>query len=368
MKILLSLKTNIKALKEVITVAKRKKTPDYLAYVQLDCIVDGGHKFVRASSTDLETTITHRLVDCDFDSDSSFSVLVLGEAIAKLLTAYKTIEIHDTKIKAGQAEITHQVLDSKDYPDITKSLEKKGFDDAHVLNDQEIIELKDALSTCVIATGQEESRIRLTGVYVATNSENKQIVCATDGYRLTHYTMDFNANLTALIPRGQIALICEVLNGNFDIRIWSTKNALFIARNDEFILSVQLINEDFPDYKAIIPKDNDYEIKFNQAHIQTIKEALLFAQDKANSPLTIAHQAQGNKFCITLNDASGVSYESKDDGFTSHDRKITFSPKYLLDALQTTPIMLLGTNPLTPALCIEDAGKVKNVVMARRAN
>ena len=368
MKILLSLKTNVKPLKEVITVAKRKKTPEYLAYVQLDCIVDSGNKFVRVSSTDLETTITHRLVDCDFDGDSSFSVLVLGEAIAKLLPTYKTIEIHDTKIKAGQAEITHQVLDSKDFPDITKALEKKGFEDAHVLTDTEIIELKDALSTCVVSTGQEESRIRLTGVYISKNQDDKQIVCATDGYRLTHYTLDFNANLTALIPRGQIALICDVLNGNFDIRIWSTKNALFIARNDEFVLSVQLINEDFPDYKAIIPKDNDYMIKFTSAHIQSIKEALLFAQDKANAPLILAHQSQGNKFCITLNDASGLSYESKDDGFTSHDRKITFSPKYLLDALQTTPIMLLGTNPLTPALCIEDAGKVKNVVMSRRTN
>jgi len=369
MKISLSLKTNIKAIKEIIAVAKRKKTPEYLSFVHVDCVVVGDARFVRLSATDLETTITHKLVDCDFVGDESFSTLIHHDALAKLLPTYKTIDIIDDKIKAGQAEITHQILDSRDYADILNDIQGiQGQESAYALTDDDIIELRTALSTALIASSNEESRVRLCSVYLSTNEEGFLIATATDGHRLTIYKTGIKTSLNALLPKGQVPLLCDVLNGNFDVKIWATKSMLYISRGQDFILAVRLIAEEFPDTSRIIPKNNEYLITFNSAHLFSIKEALLFAQDKAGAGITLKHQKEGSKLFISLKDANttGLTYESKDEGFERIDYSICFSPKYLLDALQNTPTMLAGPSEFSPVLCIEETGKIMNILMARR--
>ena len=369
MKISLSLKTNIKAIKEIIAVAKRKKTPEYLSFVHVDCVVVGTSRFVRLSATDLETTITHKLIDCDFVGDSSFSTLIHHEALSKLLPTYKTIDIIDDKIKAGQAEITHQVLDSTDYADILTDIQGiQGQEDAYALNDTDIIELRNALATALIASSNEESRVRLCSVFLSTNDQGFLVATATDGHRLTIYKTGIKTNLNALLPKGQVPLLCDVLNGNVDARIWATKSMLYVSRGQDFILAVRLIAEEFPDISRIVPKNNEYMITFNSAHLHSVKEALLFAQDKAGAGITLRHQKEGNKLYLSLKDSSttGLTYESKDAGFAHIDYQISFSPKYLLDALQNTPIMLAGQSEFSPVLCTEETGKILNVLMARR--
>ena len=107
------------------------------------------------------------------------------------------------------------------------------------------------------AVSSEEYRPAMTGVYFEFNDE-MLISVATDGYRLVKLTTfadgeTFPSQLTAIIPARAVNLLAKASS---DIVLAINKTHARFS-SDSTTIVTRLIDEKFPNYDNVIPKDND---------------------------------------------------------------------------------------------------------------
>lgn len=353
MTISLSLKSNAKALKSLVSVAKRKKVPEYLSYIRF--IAKDGR--LTAQATDLDSSMEWRLIDSSSDANESF--LVHYDAIAKLLTTSNDIiKIRLSEIDTGKALILNQVLADEDtFPEIGST-----FDQIDLLEDwskEEIEALKTALSNASVACSTEEIRVRLTGIHIRNEGDNL-IVETTDGHRLIQYTLNTNRKLNALLPKSALAILLDIFAQKTNVKMGSVNGSLTVVIDDLCHLSLRLINEEFPNVNQIIPKAGEYIIDF-ASQKDVLREAIAFCKDATNEGLVIGHNKEFNKFSFSLN--TYLYDEIKD---LKRDKVFSVSPKYLMDILSILSVCSVPPTEFAPLLFFSEDGSIKSVLMCRR--
>lgn len=353
MTISLSLKSNAKALKSLVSVAKKKKVPEYLAYIRI--IAKNGR--ITAQATDLESSMEWRLIDSSSDANESF--LIHYEAIAKLLTTSNdVIKIRVNEIDTGKALVLNQVLADDDvFPEIASTFDN--LDDLEEWTKEEIETFKNAVSNSSLACSNDESRVRLTGINIR-NDENNLIVESTDGHRLFQYILPTNRKLNALLPKSSLAILLDIFSQKTSVKMGRINGSLTVVIDDLCNLSLRLINEDFPNVNQIIPKAGEYLIDFAPQK-EILKEAVSFCKDMATEGLVIGHNKEFNKFSFSLN--TYVYDEIKD---LKRDKVFSVSPKFLLDTLSVVSLCSVPSADLNPLLFFSEDGSVKSVLMVRR--
>lgn len=186
----------------------------------------------------------------------------------------------------------------------------------------------------VFAASKEEYRPAMTGIYFQFRGDHLN-AAATDSYRLSRVTVPaveeiFPNNLNVIIPARTIELLRKA---DTDVIVSLTRtHAEFTMGNTTFITRV--IDENFPPYENVIPKDNDKEALINiREIISAIKRVAIFTNNKSYQ-IKINVSSEG--LIIEGNDEeSGSNAQERiacDYSGPSFD--IGFNYHYLLDALQ----------------------------------
>ncbi|MBU1719293.1 MAG: DNA polymerase III subunit beta, partial [Bacteroidetes bacterium] len=124
-----------------------------------------------------------------------------------------------------------------------------------------------AIQKTVFATGNDDLRPVMSGVFVQLNEENV-IFVATDAHRLVKYQRnDFKAEEphSFIIPRKPLHQLKNILSGtegNVTIE-FNDSNAFFSFENVEMIC--RLIDGKYPNYEAVIPKENPNKLVIDRA-------------------------------------------------------------------------------------------------------
>lgn len=186
----------------------------------------------------------------------------------------------------------------------------------------------------VFAASKEEYRPAMTGVYLQFQGEFLS-AAATDSYRLSRVivpAMDhkFPTDLNVIVPARTIELLRKA---DSDVTVSVTRtHAQFIMGNTTYITRV--IDEKFPPYENVIPKDNDKEVTINvREMISAIKRVAIFTNNRSYQiKVTIASEGlliQGD------DEESGSSAQEKVScDYSGQSFDIGFNYHYLLDALQ----------------------------------
>ena len=105
---------------------------------------------------------------------------------------------------------------------------------------------------------------------------------ATDAHKLVKYTRtDVTADKTAefIMPKKPLNLLKGVLGGEEDVIIeYNDANAKFTFEN--FVLICRLIDGKYPNYEAVIPKENPNKLTVDRASFQILFEVFLFSLAK----------------------------------------------------------------------------------------
>lgn len=196
--------------------------------------------------------------------------------------------------------------------------------------------LRDALNLVNFAAALDEARPVLSGVYMNVDGD-KLTLAATDSYRLAEKVIKLDKKVTdkyeIIIPaRALIELARTLADFDEDIKVCINDNQiLFAATEVEF--TSRLIEGNFPNYKQIIPENNDTKAVVKASDLASIlKVASLFARENANS-VNIFVRAKGkievNATSSQIGDSSSV-VEAVVDG---KDGEISFNSRYILDVL-----------------------------------
>lgn len=198
--------------------------------------------------------------------------------------------------------------------------------------------LLEGVNKTLFATSTNESQPAMMGVFVQINSEGIVFV-ATDAHKLVKYSFsDIETDLesTFILPKKALTLLKNALaNNNQNVSIsYNETHALFHFSNH--ILACRLIDENYPNYSAVIPKDNPSTMSITRSELlNSLKRISNFANKTTNQvKLTI----YDNQLTIEAEDLD-FSNRAKEQLSCFYDGEETmiigFNAKFLIEMLNT---------------------------------
>ncbi len=192
-----------------------------------------------------------------------------------------------------------------------------------------------AISNTIFATSTDELRPAMTGVFVEL-SENYTTFVATDGHRLIRYRREdvTSANPTTMIlPRKALTLLksslpSEILPVKTE---FSNSNAFFSFGHIKMIC--RLIDERFPDYENVIPKNNPNKMTIERAKFLSSLKRIAIYSNKTTHQIRLKISADELTISAEDLDYSNEATEKLGCEFVGEDMEIGFNAKFLAEML-----------------------------------
>jgi len=240
-------------------------------------------------------------------------------------------------------------LDSNDYPDIKLEENKDPININGNL-------FKTIINQTVFAISNQELRPLLTGINFKINGDLLECV-ATDSYRLAKKNVKLstytNNAIDIVIPGRNILELEKIISDdeNIEIHVFSNK-ILFKYKN--IIFQSNLLSGTYPNTSNLIPNEFAYIIKtdlnsFNDA----IDRAALLTQGKDKN--IVKMNVENNSMIISsyASEIGKVEEKLVIDSNNKEKIEISFSSKYMLDALKTIKeedILILLNSDIKPII------------------
>lgn len=194
--------------------------------------------------------------------------------------------------------------------------------------------LSEALSNTLFATSNDSLRPVMTGVLFQFG-ENETNFVSTDSHRLVVYKRkDIKAeSMEFIMPKKPLSIFKNILaNSNEDVFIEFNENmAKFTFDNNTWIC--RLIDGKYPNYSAVIPKENPNVLTINRnILLSSIKRASVMSNKSTNQ---VRFKLSGNILHLHAED---TEYANKANmqvlcDYNGEDINIGFSSKFLTEML-----------------------------------
>ena len=215
--------------------------------------------------------------------------------------------------------------------------------------------LKNIIKTTFFAISRDELKPALTGVLFRIK-ETTIIAVSTDGHRLVRHvgknviknkiTGDFIA------PRKFLNFLqTQILENNINILLGDNYIAAKI-KND--IVITRLIDERFPDYESVIPKDNNKTLKvFKNDFLSAIKRVSIFSNKSTHQVAITLKEKKECKISTEDPEKSSKAEESVQSEYSGNDLIIGYNAEYLKDIvshISTEEILINFNTSISAAL------------------
>ncbi|MDB2556177.1 DNA polymerase III subunit beta, partial [Flavobacteriaceae bacterium] len=232
--------------------------------------------------------------------------------------------------------------------------------------------LATAISKTIFAAGNDDLRPVMSGVFFQFSSESLTFV-ATDAHKLVKYTRtDVTADKTAefIMPKKPLNLLKGVLGGEEDVIIeYNDANAKFTFEN--FVLICRLIDGKYPNYEAVIPKENPNKLTVDRASFQnSVRRVSIFSSKTTHQ---IRLKMAGTELNISAEDLdfSNKADERLSCDYQGDDMQIGFNSRFLsemLSNLTSSEVLIEMSLPnragiLTPIDGTDEGEKITMLVM-----
>lgn len=250
----------------------------------------------------------------------------------------KTVEIvtdekFQVTIVSGSSEFHLNGQDAMEYPDLPVFHTESSFE---LKNDL----LKELIRQTVFAVSTVETRPILTGVNMKLEKNELDFI-ATDSHRLASrkLPLDTGKDLTfrnVVIPGKSLVELNKIIEDNEEsITISVTENQILFQTKNLYFLS-RLLDGNYPETARLIP-DQSKTVVFTHTKklLQAIDRASLLAKENRNNVVKLQTKA-GNQLEISSNtpEVGQVTEEVNTDKIEGEELKISFSAKYMIDALK----------------------------------
>jgi DNA polymerase III subunit beta len=275
-----------------------------------------------------------------------------SEIVKKLPTDHVEIEIQNhlqTIIRSGTSEFNLIGLDADEYPHLPKIEAENVF---RIPTDL----LKAMIRQTVFAVSASETRPILTGVN--WNVENDQLICiATDSHRLAlrkaKIEINTNASYNVVIPGKSLIELNKILADNSElIDIVITENQVLFKATHLLFFS-RLLEGNYPDTSRLIPNESKTDIVLqSKEFLHAIDRASLLAREGRNNVVKFSAIEDGSiEISSNTPEVGKVVEEIKSQSVSGEELKISFSAKYMMDALKAlegTEIKISFTGAMRP--------------------
>ncbi len=286
-------------------------------------------------ATDLEISLKSSLqVTSDGDKSLVVPARLLYDIVRSLKNTDITFKIDDSgkiDLKTNNGEYKISYLEPDEYPNIPEFPNNGEEEVSETEIDAQ--EIKQALERTAFAMSKEEMRPAMMGTLFEFMQEGLRLV-ATDGHRLVNYTLKAvqpDINDQYIVPEKAVTVLLKVLSDE-KVKLYISKTHIsFVLKDIELI--TRLIGQKYPDYRSVIPSDNEFAMKINTKELHdAIRRMMLFSTTNTKRV----------KFAVSDNNLE-ISAEDLDSGtsgkenlmceYTGDGLEIGFNSAYVNDIL-----------------------------------
>jgi len=283
-------------------------------------------------STDLEITVIVKL---------PASIESVGSVAAPLqMLSNITNELPDETRVSFDVDGENKISISTEYGNydiVGKPAEE--FPNTPTIETENVIEieagvLKDIINKTVFAVSRDDLKPALTGVLFKFLNNNL-VAVATDGHRLVKYERTNNENTNdfgdIIVPKKFLNLVMGGLSdGNIKLSIGENHLTTIIGEDQYF---TRIIDEKFPDFDGVIPKDNDKNFVVNKKTLlSAVKRVSIFSNKSTHQ---IALNLNNESALISTEDPeqSTKAKENIKGEYSGEDITVGYNAAYLKDVL-----------------------------------
>ncbi|MBQ2659818.1 DNA polymerase III subunit beta [Candidatus Saccharibacteria bacterium] len=241
------------------------------------------------------------------------------------------IETKETKIiiNAGKYKSVINGAVADEFPELPE------IDEKNVVKFvMDVDEFKNGVQQVIIASSNDLTRPTLTGVYFNT-FERKLFVAATDGYRLAEKQLvdGVKSEVAAIVPASSLQEVLRAISDEVsEVEVLFDESQVKF-RLGEIEITSRLIDGSFPNYKQLIPNDNESILTLNKNEVLRItKMAALFAREVGGS-IVCESNKEKNVFSIASVANEFGENDSEIETEVTEDAKVTINSRFLIDAI-----------------------------------
>lgn len=214
------------------------------------------------------------------------------------------------------------------FPELQEISEDQFFE----LPQKDLIEM---VSQTIFAVSDDETRHFMNGVYME-NQEGALSMVATDGRRLSYILKGTEAQIPdfdpIIIPPKMLQLLRKLASGEGNLKIAVGEKNIFLQFDSQKISS-SLIEGQFPNYKRVIPDQQQYEITINRALFEeALKRVSLLVEQKSRR---IYLSFSENNITLTSEESEiGVAKEELECQYSGPEMTIALNYLYLTEPLR----------------------------------
>jgi len=317
------------------------------------------------TATNLETTvITEMDITSDEDGQIAVPAKILMDTLRALPDQPVTITVDDDtrgiEITSAYGKYRLAGDNPEDFPDIEK------VDGDHGV-EIETSQLASALNRTLFATSNDDLRIAMTGVFVQIDF-NKVTFVATDAHKLvrciysgisTEHTGSF------IVPKKALSLLKGVLPDEGKVTVHHSKSNVAFTFDGTKILC-RLIDASYPDYNAVIPKENPNSMLVSRSEfLQSLKRIAIYANKTTNQ---VVLNIDDGSLTISAQDLdfSNEATEQLTCKYTGDAMSIGFNGKFLIDMLgviDTDEVKMEMSSPTRAGIVLPAEKKEKEDIL-----
>ena len=217
------------------------------------------------------------------------------------------------------------------------------------------------LNKTKISISNDDTRHYLNGIYLhITESQNRKYLTgvATDSHRLSSSSIEIEPNKSfhsLILPKKTVFQLCNLLADTNEKVLIKTSDSKIKFTIGKTTLVSKIIDGKFPDYRKVVPVDNDKILTvLSSDFIQAIERVITVSIDRKEG-VKLDLSKDNIKFSVNST-SSGEGNEIIKSNFTAEEMTVSFNSKYLVDIASEVEDKSLKINikdPVSPVL-VED--------------
>lgn len=195
--------------------------------------------------------------------------------------------------------------------------------------------LSEAIHKTIFATGNDDLRPVMSGIFCEFSKEGLRFV-ATDAHKLVRYTRSdskADKNATFIVPKKPLNLLKGILSSTSSDVVLEYSDTNVKLSFDDTVLIARLIDGKYPNYEAVIPKDNPNKMLVERAALLgSIRRVSIFSNKTTHQ---VRLRINGSELSVSAEDLdfANEANERLTCSYEGDDMEIGFNSRFLIDML-----------------------------------
>jgi len=323
-----------KAVAKVQTIIEKRSNMPILSMVLLNVDKSDLH----LSATDLEISFQQKI---PAEVINPGSVTISGRKLFEILKECKNPRMHIREkennwvfLTDDQVKYNLACLPAEEYP---LFMEPEGVD----LMEVDASVVKEMINKTIFSVTLDEAGFKLSGVFTETVTQEGKLylrMVSTDGHRLSLIekemadTQKLKIDGGIMIPKKGMMELSKLASEGGPMQIGFKKNNC-VARKENSLVVIRLLESKFPDYNAVIPKNLKSLVKVKREALLDGMKKMVILTSEAYRGVKISLEKNSIEL-VSINPDLGDAQERIEVEYKGDRVEAGFNARYFIDVLQ----------------------------------